>query len=958
MQCDVLGPIRVIDDGAVLAIGSERQRRLLGVLVLRAGTSVSSDVLCEHLGVSPGALRVAVSRLRAVVGADAIVTTPTGYELRAERIDVGRFEELLERARHEPSQARQALTDALALWRGAPYGPFGDEPWAQPEVVRLDELHAGAVEDLVACLIDECEWTRAIATIGHLIEQHPYRDRPRALLMQALADSGRRRDALRAFQDYQELLGETFGTLPSESIVALDRAIARQGEPPDPSGSLDEPSGRFPAPSTSFVGRDRDVRELVDAVGQSRLVTLTGTGGIGKTRLAIEVVGEIRAAFAEDYPDGLAFVDLVPVGAADSLGGAVASALGITLQMGPSVADALASAIAVRRALIVFDNCEHVLDAAAELVATIVARAPSVTIIATSREALGVPVERVWAVPPLGLEGEGASPAVELFVERARAVRPGFSGVEPAEAEAVAEICGRLDGLPLAIELAAARMASMRTTDLCERLAERFRVLAAPNRGPERHQTMRRTVAWSFDLLDLTERLVLLRAAVFAGGFDLASGAAVCAVDGVDEAALLDVLDSLVRKSLVVVSRRSDGGVRYSMEETIREFALDELAASGAGRDVRARHARFFADAAVDHFAIWDGPRQRLALDWVDAEFANLRAAFRWAVSSGDVATAAAVSAHVALMAMPLQRYEASGWAEELLDAARVVSDVWLPRLLVGASFCVFAGRVGDSISYAQEAQKLEDDQRFDAFDAGWAAMCEANAWRYAGDADRFVEILTGLVGQPGVADVIGRSGVLVGLPAVGRADDAAATAVDAITAADQYGNPFWIAYTRYGHGRLLIPSDPDRAASVLRDGLAYAADQRLTYFEAIIAREAATIQVTTGSLADQLSLLDAAIERFQHAGADATLSQSLAYLALLFGRLGRPEEAATLFGVSHENALIHTVIGLDEAVADLRMALGAAAFEEHLAAGEAMELVDAVAYARDRIRDAVDTLA
>lgn len=963
MSFEVLGPMRVVDDGTVVALGSERQQRLLGVLILRAGTPTSSDLLCEHLGVSAGALRVAISRLRAVVGSSAIVTTPSGYELRADDLDVHRFEALIERAQRDPAQARAALTDALALWRGGPYEPFGHEPWAIAEVARLEEVHAGAVEHLVACLVEAREWTRAIATVGGLIEQHPYRDRPRALLMQALADSGRRREALRAFQDYHEVLDETFGTLPSASIVALDRAIARQGEPADPSTSPAEPSGRFPDPSTSFVGRDRELRELVDVLRRCRLVTLTGTGGIGKTRLAIEVAAALRDEFAADHPDGLSFVDLVRVGpgvsSGDSLAAAVASDLGIAALDGRSATETVAAALAVRRALVVFDNCEHVQAAAAELIATIAARAPSVTIIATSREALTIPDELVWAVPPLGIDDDDRdSPAAELFVQRAQDVRSDFTGTEPADVEAVVDVCRRLDGLPLAIELAAARMASMSAPDLRERLTDRFRVLVSANRGPKRHQTMRRTVAWSYDLLDLTERLVLLRVSVFSGGFDLASGAAVCALDGVDEAALLDVLDSLVGKSLVVVARSVDGRVRYSMEETIREFAVDELAASGAERDVRDGHARYFGGGAVDQFAIWDGPRQRLALDWVDDEFANLRAAFRWAMSGADVSTAVAIAAHVALMAMPLQRHEPTAWAEEVVVAARESEDVFLPRLLMGASFCVFAGRVDDSIAYAQQAQALEDDPRFDAFDPGWAAMCEANAWRYAGDADRFVVILADLVGRPGVADVIGRTGVLVGLPAVGRADEATALADDAIAAAERYGNPFWIAYARYGLGRLLLPSDPDRAAAVLRDGLAYSAEHRLAYFEAVIAREAATAQVTTGSLADQLVLLDEAIERFQHAGADATLSQTLAYLALVLGRLDRPEEAATLYGTSARNALIHTVIGLDETVAALRVALGTDVFDERANAGAAMALVDAVGYARNQIQHALAALA
>ncbi len=954
MRFEVLGPIRVVDGDGVVAITSEHQQRLLAALVLHAGAAVSSDLLCEHLAVSAGALRVAVSRLRSVVGPEAIVTTPTGYEWRGEDVDVRDFEHLLERARGEPTAARQALTEAVALWRGPPYDPYGHEGWARAEAARLEELHAGAVEDLVACLVDAQEWSRAIAMVGRLIEDHPYRDRPRALLMQALADSGRRREALQAFQEYRALLDESVGTAPSAAIVALDQAIAAEVDPGSPSEPTAERLSPFPAPATSFVGRAEEVRGLLEALGGHRLVTLTGPGGIGKTRLAVEVAAELRAHLPDEHPDGVTFVDLVPIRDAGSLAVAVAAALGITPQPGRGVVDSVAEALAFRRALLVVDNCEHVLAATADLVRAIVAQAPSVTILATSREALHVAGERVWTVPSLAVDDDPASPAVELFIDRARLVRPGSIAAEPAELAAVVEVCRRLDGLPLAIELAAARLGSMSAIDLRERLVDRFRVLVTPNRGPKRHQTMRRTVAWSFDLLDLTERLVLLRVAVFAGGFDLASGAAVCALDGVDEAALLDVLDSLVRKSLVVVARGVDGRVRYSMEETIREFAVDELAASGAEREVRDGHARSFAGAAVDQFAIWDGPRQRLALDWVADEIANLRAAFRWASSCADVATAAAVAAHVALMAMPLQRYEATVWAEELLEAARGTDEPYLPRLLVGASFCVFEGRVDDAVTYTREAQALEDDLRFDAFDPGWAAMCEANAWRYAGDADRFVEILTGLVGRPGVADVIGRTGVLVGLPAVGRSEEAMALADDAVAAAERYGSPFWIAYARYGLGRLLAASDPDRAAAVLREGLAYSAEHRLAYFEAIIAREAATLQVTTGGLADQLVLLDEAIERFQHAGADATLSQTLAYLAVVLGRLDRPQEAATLVGASARNPLIHTVIGFDDAVTALRADLGADAYEERVAAGAGMTLVDAVAYARDRIHDAL----
>ena len=652
MQFEVLGPLRVVsDDGTTVVVSSRVQRRLLSLLLLQAGNSVSADHLAECLDISAGALRVAVSRLRRLVG-DALVTAPPGYELRSAHIDVQRFEELLAEATRHPETARDALREALDLWRGDAYAEFADEHWAGPEVQRLVELRAGAAEDLVEILLDAREWTAAIALVEPVIAEHPFRDRPRGQLMRALAGSGRRTEALRAFQTYRALLAEEVGTDPSEALASLDREIARSEAPE----RVDTGPGNLPVQSTSFVGRDVEMKELAELVRTHRLVTLTGPGGEGKTRLATRVAAELAA----EFPDGAWLVELAPVGDAGAVADAVATALGITAQAGLSPADSVAHGLSSRHVLLLVDNCEHVVDAAAELVEAILAHTSSVTVIATSREALRTESEQVWLVPPLDLSEGAESAAARLFVERAREVTPGFVTSDPAQTDDVVEICRRLDGNALAIELAAARMVSMSPIEVRDRLDDQFRLLATPERGPDRHQTLRRAVRWSYDLLDDVERRVLMRCAVFAGGFDLTAGVAVCATAGLDDSALLDVMDSLVRKSLATAEPVL-GAPGTECWRRSASSPIDELASTGGLSEVRDRHARFFAEQAVAQFEIWDGPRQRVALDWVDVEFANLRAGFRWAADHAELDVAATIAAHAAMMAMPLQRYEPAG---------------------------------------------------------------------------------------------------------------------------------------------------------------------------------------------------------------------------------------------------------------------------------------------------------
>src|SRR3954447_6254721 len=338
--------------------------------------------------------------------------------------------------------------------------------------------------------------------------------------------------------------------------------------------ALDTTSGNLRPATTSLIGRESDVDAITTALRSHRLVTLTGVGGVGKTRLSLEVAAQL----ADEFPDGVWVFELAAVTDPAAVPDAVAAVLGITQQPGKSVSESVADALSGRLGLLVFDNCEHVLNAATGLIEGILARSSTVKILATSREGLGIPHEQVRPLRSLDTTTGVESAAVRLFVERAQGIAPSFSMVDGEEAAAVTVVCQRLDGIPLAIELAASRMASMTASEMRDRLDHRFRLLVGSRRGLERHHTLRHAVAWSYDLLGDTEKTVLDRCSVFAGGFDLQSACAVAGSDDIDEYAILELLDALVRESLVIADR-SSRRTRFSMLETIRQFAEERLVA-------------------------------------------------------------------------------------------------------------------------------------------------------------------------------------------------------------------------------------------------------------------------------------------------------------------------------------------------------------------------------------------
>ncbi|MET8838053.1 BTAD domain-containing putative transcriptional regulator [Micromonospora sp. NPDC004540] len=642
-------------------------RALLARLVLAAGRVVSADALTDALwGEQPpadatNALQLRVSKLRralvaAGAGGDLLVTRAPGYQLTvaADAVDAYRFERLLETARGAttgdgPAAALARFDEALRLWRGPALADVGDAEWALAEAARLEELRLGAVEDRLELLLEAGRQAEAVADLERLVAIHPLRERLHRLLMLALYRGGRQADAITAYHALRHRLADELGIDPAPELQALAEAILRQqvpapapaavADPAEPPAATPGRTGAAPIPVprapqrdevprrlASVIGRQDDVHRVLDRVREARVVTLTGPGGVGKTTLALEVARHADDALA----DRVHLVRLAAMPTGTDLPEAVAGQLGVAAGgPGPAATAALVAWLGADRVLLVVDNCEHVIDEAAELVEQLVAACPAVTVLTTSREALAVPGETQLAVAPLGvpdgpagLAQLGDSPAVALFVDRARAVRPGFV-LDESTAPVVADICRQLDGMPLAIELAAARVKALPPGEIAARLHDRFALLTAGARTSEaRHRTLRATLDWSHDLLSEAERRLLRRLAVFRGGWDLAAAEQVCAFGGLAADEVLDLLFRLVDRSLVVPDPTTG---RFRLLVTIREYAAARLAEAGETEAARDRHLTHFTELAERY-----GPHARSDADaWarLTEEHDNFRAA-------------------------------------------------------------------------------------------------------------------------------------------------------------------------------------------------------------------------------------------------------------------------------------------------------------------------------------------
>jgi predicted ATPase/class 3 adenylate cyclase/DNA-binding CsgD family transcriptional regulator len=703
-------------------------------------------------------------------------------------------------------------------------------------------------------------------------------------------------------------------------------------------------AGNLPRQATSLVGRDDLVRQGAKLVRDSSLVTLTGVGGVGKTRLALEIGAEL----AEEFPDGTWLIELAAVTDPGSIPAVIATVLAITPQGDTPLIATVAAALTGKRVLLIVDNCEHLLRAAGSAIEMIIGRSGRARVLATSREPLGVDAETVLGVPPLAVTGGTGSDAVTLFVDRARAVRRDFGLGDPATAAAVTDICATLDGLPLGIELAAARMAAMSAIEVRDRLSDRFRLLHAATPGPERQHTLRHAVAWSYDLLADDERELLRATSVFAAGFELASIHAVAPCgDAVD---VLRHLDSLVRKSLVVADHTTTR-TRYSLFETIRQFAEDRLEAVGELAATRDRHAAHFAREASARWDRWNGPGWRDAVDWVDAEFGNLRAAFQWSSARGEVAVATDIAAHAGLMGFSVQLFETLAWAEELLPAASAADVPRLPRLYTAAGYACFAGRAEAARANAHRAVELEGDARYDPCEPGYAMFIEALGQVYCGNLDRYIELTGEVVRRYGSERGYGLASYVDGLQSAGRTEEALALTEESVAAARRLGNPYWVAYALWIAGMAFSRQNARRALAAWDEGVTFVQEHRIHFFEGFIARDAARLNTSDGEPDVALGLFAKAIGAFHRAGNVPQLIITLASVPALFERLDRLEPAATLLGaMSRESSSFHHVPELAELRGRLTSRLGATRADELVTTGAGLDLDAAADYARRQI--------
>jgi predicted ATPase len=571
---------------------------------------------------------------------------------------------------------------------------------------------------------------------------------------------------------------------------------------------------------------------------------------------------------------------------------AVAAVLNIAQQPGKSLVDSIAATMEGRVRLLVFDNCEHLLDTVADLIEAVFAHSQTVRVLATSR---------------------------------------------------------RLDGIPLAIELAASRTLSMSVNEVRDRLDHRFRLLVGARRGLERHQTLRHAVAWSYDLLDDPERDLLDRCSVFAGGFDIESACAVAdsdIIDGSDTFAVLDLLDALVRKSLLVADR-SAGRTRFSMLETIRQFAEDQLVANGRAVEVRTVHARHFAGLEAEILALWDGPRQREAYEWFAVELANLRAAFRWAADQCDLDTAATIATYATMLGFALGSYELASWAEELIDSARACDHPRLARLYVMASQCWIVGRIEDAVRYSDAGQAVVA--------AGSEVVHGAEGWlggvyQAIGQPDRMVQWCRAQLARGRDTHVLTQAGLVVALTTAGRSAEAMAAAEGMIDKAEATRNPYSLSFALLAYGYTFHDFDPPRALDAHRRGLAVANESGNRSNANHLTLNLSRLETTYGDPLAALDYVTDAIHDYHDAGNTNLACVAHAILVLLLARVELHEPAATIAGFAFSPLTAASLPELSDAVRHLREVVGDEAFESLSRAGEALTTPARVKYALDQI--------
>jgi predicted ATPase/DNA-binding SARP family transcriptional activator len=937
------------DDGAPLVLRSSQQRLLLAVLVAARGRAVQADELAESLWGDAlpsdpvASLQSHVSRLRKQIGPAAtwIATTATGYrfDCPVDALDSVRFETLITQSRElsdQPAVALGILDRALALWRGRAYQEQDDQTIVAPEAARLEELRAEGCELRADCLLKLGRPAGAAAALQSLTVGHPFRERPVALLMRALAADGRHADALQAIERLRRLLDEELGLEPSPELRAIEAAILRHEEP------LRSVVPTIGLPGNSFVGRDAEVAKTTWLLERNRLVTLTGPGGVGKTRIALHAA--VAAAFT--YTDGVYVCELARVSDADAVTAAVASTLQVEEHAAHSLVDRLIEFLQARRSLLVLDNCEHVLSAAAELITAMLLRTPHVDVLATSRERLGVEGEQRVPVGPLAAPAwdDPTGPAAVLFSDRARALSPDLI-LSTDDFAMVSELCRRLDGLPLAIELAAAQTVSSSPSEILAAISDRLGELSDPRRTVERHRSLDAVFAWSYEILTPSERNVFEQLAVFAGGWTADAAAAVVGATASD-------LSTLVERSLIT-AQRSGRGSRFSMLEPVRQYAMARLEERGLKPETYTRHAAWavgFAEAADE------GLRGSDEVDWrsaLDAEFANLRAAHRWCLDDDPDASIR--------LAASLYRHMWSGAPSEILTwAAQAVSrfseipHARLPSAHAAAALAWYLRgdlATGRTLAEAGIAKATEDPI---GARLAWEALGDIET--SSGNFEVAVSCYDQAIHLARMAGDDHQAAISMGDRALcpaydGRMNEAIAACEAFAPLVAAVGNPSLDAWSDYINGEVRLDDAPVDALPFLQRSVIAARRIGNRLIIGLAGLSAVSCEARVGDPTKALAQYADLIDHWHRAGAWNMQWTTLRTLIELLTRLGRDAEAAVMYGAMTASAASSPLVGADakriaDAVASLRNRLGDERFDVLCADGAALSDNEAVAFA------------
>ncbi len=909
----VLGGIEVVRRGQPVPMGGPKPRLALALLAAHRGSVVSTDRLCDELwGNAPPAdphavLQSHLSRLRRILRPDAeILARPPGYVLQIPdgAIDAGRFELLCKEASasSDPTTTSELLESALACWRGSAFEEFAEHDWARFEAMRLDELHVVAQEELFEARLALGDHVPLIGDLDALVAQHPLRERLWRQLIIALCRSGRSAEALRRAEAFRVLMLEELGLDPSPELRDLEGRILNEDPTllQPPAASRRSVMRQVPAESTRLVGRSDELMLLSHRLKVDRLVTLTGPGGVGKTRIAMRLAGDLWDEF-----DGEIFVAaLAPVSDPSSTVGAIATAVDVQQRQHLSIEDTLVEYLRMRRALLVLDNCEHLLGTIASLSERLLSWCPGVTILATSREVLGLPGELVWRVQPLAIPEDGSGPAIaaeapaaRLFVERAIAARPGFA-LGPDNVGDVVEIVRHLDGLPLAIELAAARIRAMSPAALAERLNKGFDLLSGAQTSMiSRHRTVQDLVSWSHDLLSPDEQQLFARLCVFAGGFGLDAVEQVCAGQDQDSTRVSLLLATLVDKSMVQLI--DENLPRYRLLETLRDYGRDRLGEAERNL-VQSRHAAWYLEVAEQCGRSLAGPDEAIAVKVLDRDFDNLRAAHLWSVEQEDIDMALRLVAALREYSFRCMHAEITIWADAAIALPEACAHDRYPVAVSVAAYGRFVrGDLEGAIELGDRAVAAADELAVDG--SGLAERALGNAWFYRGDTERGMEWMDRMLASARRGSPARLAHALymrsVAFTSVGDNVSGHEFASDCLTAAAQAGSPTALAQAHYAYGLALKSTSPGEATVELQRAADVAREAGNRWIQAFALTEVLWLEAHQGRPREALARYIDVIDLWYRGGDWANQWLSLRHVFGILVQLRADLGAATLHG-------------------------------------------------------------